>query len=430
MTTIKHCFTSSSVCLTRYLAINALRYIPRRIATRSRMDEYQHSGTVIRQKDSHSITDCEACGYIHMMPLPDKRELEDYYTHSFYEERPLVLDKVKEDMHWLSLSYGQHYRFLERHLRGNKNILEIGCGIGTFLKIGQQQGWSVQGVEASLSASQYAQSQNIDVSHAFYPNTIHFHDEFVDVVHMDNVMEHLANPADILQQVRRLIKSQGLLSTITPNEFNPLQMHVHKKMDYPDWWIAPPLHVNYFSFDSMEKLLTDNGFEVLEKTPEGQFDTILCFGMLYYTTEPYRLLKLMRDKAGECILLDTFTAGYAAIQGKDALKIYPRVNDETLELPMALTSMTQAEKKDYRLPESFKHKGKDLSLTTFPTKALLEIWFESLGMKFKILDWSAYAKRKCEWRDLWTPEQKKSSHWADVYASGVRVSYRLERRKS
>lgn len=171
-----------------------------------------------------------------------------------------------------------------------------------------------------------------------------------------------------------------------------------------------------------------DAFEILEKTPEGQFDTIMCFGMLYYTAEPYRLLKLMRDKAGECILLDTFTAGYAAIQGKDALEIYPRVNDETLELPMTLTSMTQAEKKDYRLPESFKHKGKDLSLTTFPTRALLEIWFESLGMKFKILDWSAYTKRNCSWRDLWTPEQKKTSHWADVYASGVRVSYRLERR--
>lgn len=180
--------------------------------------------------------------------------------------------------------------------------------------------------------------------------------------------------------------------------------------------------------ESSYRFEVGDAFEVLEKTPEGQYDTILCFGMLYYTAEPYRLLKLMRDKAGECVLLDTFTAGYAVIQGKDALKIYPRVNDETLELPMALTSMTQAEKKDYRLPESFKHKGKDLSLTTFPTKALLEIWFESLGMKFKILDWSAYAKRKCAWRDLWTPEQKKSSHWADVYASGVRVSYRLERR--
>ena len=35
--------------------------------------------------------------------------------------------------------------------------------------------------------------------------------------------------------------------------------------------------------------------------------------------EPYRLLQLVQRAAKECILLDTFTAAYAALQGKDAL---------------------------------------------------------------------------------------------------------------
>ena len=168
-----------------------------------------------------------------------------------------------------------------------------------------------------------------------------------------------------------------------------------------------------------------DAFDLLENSPENSWDTILCFGMLYYTTEPLRLLKLMQKAARDCILLDTFTASYAAIQGKDALGIYPLMQDDTLNLPMMITSMTQAGKKDYQLPQSFKHKGKQLSLTTFPTQTLLEIWFKSLNMDFKILDWSTYATRECSWRDLETPDQKKSSHWADVYASGVRVSYKL-----
>ncbi|MBT5958182.1 MAG: class I SAM-dependent methyltransferase [Nitrospina sp.] len=169
----------------------------------------------------------------------------------------------------------------------------------------------------------------------------------------------------------------------------------------------------------------DDAFDYLENLEEGSFDTVLCLGTLYYMVEPYRLLKLMQKVAREAILLDTFTAGYAAIQGKDAPQVYQSINEESLALPMMLTALTQPEKKDYRLPHSFPHKDKDLSLITLPTSALLEIWFQSLKMQFTKIDWAEYQTRPCTYHDLLTPEQKKASHWADVYTSGVRVSYLL-----
>ncbi len=166
-------------------------------------------------------------------------------------------------------------------------------------------------------------------------------------------------------------------------------------------------------------------FEFLEDCEPERFDTVFCFGLLYYVMEPLRLLKLMARVAKKCVLLDTFTARYAALQGKDALQYYPNIKDETLDLPILLTSLTQSEKKDYRLPDAFSYKGKELSLTTFPSRALLEIWFQVLGLDFKFLEWQDYIQKPCHWRDLWTPEQKQACHWADVYASEVRVSYRL-----
>ena len=166
-------------------------------------------------------------------------------------------------------------------------------------------------------------------------------------------------------------------------------------------------------------------FEFLEDCEPDRFDTVFCFGLLYYVMEPLRLLKLMAKVAKKCILLDTFTARYAALQGKDALQYYPNISDEMLDLPILLTSLTQSEKKDYRLPETFPYKGKQLSLTTFPSRALLEIWFQILALDFRFLEWDDYIQKPCHWRDLWTPEQKQASHWADVYASEVRVSYRL-----
>ena len=179
--------------------------------------------------------------------------------------------------------------------------------------------------------------------------------------------------------------------------------------------------------ESRYSLKVDDAFRYLENLEEGSFDTVLCLGTLYYMVEPYRLLKLMQKVAKEAVLLDTFTAAYAAVQGKDAPQVYRSVTAENLELPMLLTALTQPEKKDYRLPHSFPHRDKDLSLITLPTSALLEIWFQSLGMQFTKIDWQEYQTRPCTYHDLVTPEQKKSSHWADVYSSGVRVSYLLKK---
>ena len=167
--------------------------------------------------------------------------------------------------------------------------------------------------------------------------------------------------------------------------------------------------------------------QFLENVEEGTFETVLCLGMLYYTPEPYRLLKLMLRAAKESLILDTFTAGYAAVQGKDALQFSENISEETLRLPIMFAALTQPEKKDYTLPHSFDYRRKDLSLITLPSSSLLEIWFNSLNVEFKKLDWSFYSSRSCTYQDLLTPDQKVSSHWADVYKSGIRVSYVLSK---
>ena len=174
-------------------------------------------------------------------------------------------------------------------------------------------------------------------------------------------------------------------------------------------------------------MTVSDAFKFLENVKEGSFETVLCLGMLYYTTEPYHLLKLMLRAVKETLILDSFTAGYAAVQGKDAPQVSSNINEETLKLPIMLTALTQPGKKDYTLPHSFDYRSKDLSLITLPSSTLLEIWFRSLGVKFKKLDWSSYSTRPCTYQDLLTADQKKSSHWADVYKSGIRVSYLLSK---
>lgn len=164
--------------------------------------------------------------------------------------------------------------------------------------------------------------------------------------------------------------------------------------------------------------------EYLEKN-EKAFDTIFCFGLLYYLPDPYRLLKLMSLAAKETILIDTFTACYAAVQGKEAKLIRENTRDRTFDLPWMAYILTQPEKPDYTLPRPFIHKNKNLVLQGLPTRSLLETFFHSLGLDFQQLDWSRHMRKPVHWKELISAEAKKASHWSDVYASGIRVSYRL-----
>lgn len=177
---------------------------------------------------------------------------------------------------------------------------------------------------------------------------------------------------------------------------------------------------------SKYKFESQNIVDFLEGVEKNSFDTAFCFGVMYYMAEPYRLLKLMAHAAKETILIDTFTASYSAVQGKDAPQTCPNLTDQILNLPMMMVCPTQSKKKDYNLPESFNRKGRELSLTTLPTNAMLELWFESLDLSWEQLDWSNYITRSCSFQDLITPEQKINSHWADVYSSGIRTSYRID----
>ena len=166
----------------------------------------------------------------------------------------------------------------------------------------------------------------------------------------------------------------------------------------------------------------------MKQLNEGAYDTILCFGLLYYCPDPLGLIRKMVRVVKQNILIDTFTASYAAVQGKYSLFIRNNIEEKTFNLPLMLTVPTQSRKNDYQLPDSFTKKGKTLNLSNYPTVKLLETWFEALKVSWQPLDWTPYFQGIKNWRELITQEQKKKSHWADVYSSGLRASFKLERK--
>lgn len=117
-------------------------------------------------------------------------------------------------------------------LKGKK-ILEIGSGCGALVVRGRAAyGLDMFGVEPSLGEF----SANLSVCHDMLQHfglptdcvldaqgeALPFPDNFFDVIHSSNVLEHVADPEKTLQEAVRVLKPGGLLHIVVPN--------------YGSWW--------------------------------------------------------------------------------------------------------------------------------------------------------------------------------------------------
>lgn len=246
------------------------------------MEYGKHRGDRIDSVNGFDIIECTTCGFRHVVPLPSDEELGDYYAKQFYEERLFIPEKFETDREWLEMCYAERYEVFENFLQtGRHRLLEIGSGIGGFLEVGVQRGWDVVGVEPSARATQLAQSKGLKVVNDLFSKEKVAHLGPFDVVHMDDVMEHLTDPVETLHQIRSFLSEKGLISLICPNDYSPLQSLLRDHQDFSPWWLSPPIHLNYFNFKSMTALLEKTGFEVVETTTSFPMEFFLIAGDNY-----------------------------------------------------------------------------------------------------------------------------------------------------
>lgn len=243
----------------------------------------EHYGEVIDSKDGFDVIECETCGFKHVIPIPTPEELEKLYKEEFYStEKPRYLERHREDLEWWNLVYSDRYDFFEENLPNNRRtILDIGSGPGFFLFEGKRRGWKASGIEPSQQAVEHANGLGLDImGEMFSPSLAKGLDKF-DVVHMNNVLEHIPDPMSILKAAYDTIKPGGLLCVSVPNDYNPFQHVLRKAYNYEPYWFEPQEHINYFNPDSLEKLFKKIGFEVILKEATFPIDLFLLMGDNY-----------------------------------------------------------------------------------------------------------------------------------------------------
>lgn len=244
-----------------------------------------HRGVKLDRVNGYDIIACEACGFRHVLPLPTEVELRAAYSESYYrDEKPDYVARAREDAEWQRLTWEDRLSLfedlLERDASRPLSVLDIGCGPGWFLKAASERGWKTQGVEPSLQAAAHARSLGLNISCVMFDGKHAPTLEHADVVHLNNMLEHVADPAGLLRLAIGRVWPGGLVCVGVPNDYNGLQEAVRASGSAP-WWLAPPHHLNYFDFDSLEGLLRRLGLEVMEVLTSFPMELFLLMGENY-----------------------------------------------------------------------------------------------------------------------------------------------------
>ena len=243
----------------------------------------QHNGPVLDSANGFDVIECGVCGFKHVIPIPSTDELEQVYRHDYYaREKPLYLERHKEDLEWWNLVYGERYDRFEQLLPSDhRRVLDVGSGPGFFLLHGKNRGWQTVGIEPSSQAATHSRELGLEIVEDFLSDASAKRLGQFDVVHMSEVLEHISDPARLLQLVHGLLGPGGLLCVVVPNDYNPFQVALRSVCGYRPWWVAPPHHINYFNCDSLGRLLARNNFCVVHQETTFPIEMFLLMGENY-----------------------------------------------------------------------------------------------------------------------------------------------------
>lgn len=234
---------------------------------------------------------CESCRSAYLDPRPTTATIylayQSYYTH----EGTAAVEELSAFRRWRralgngyrNWKYGTRHRpatrigvlapiltpgfpakvaqsmyFLPRPEPGQR-LLDVGCGNGAFLGRAASAGWQVAGVDPDPKAVEVVSQANLEVRQGGIEA---FDDagEVFDAITMSHIIEHVHDPAGLLQRAHALLKPGGTIYIDTPN----IDAYGHQRFRESWRGLEVPRHLVLFNWESLFQLLLNNGFSQIK----------------------------------------------------------------------------------------------------------------------------------------------------------------------
>lgn len=213
-----------------------------------------------------AVVRCDNCGLLYLSPRPTQGSMAAYYPSDY---DPFARRTVQELplLQRFSVRYGLRKRchFIQTY-KPHGRLLDIGCATGQFLaEMRRHPGWQVHGVEPGKEAAEFAQHilgldvHQGDLISAAYP------DAYFDAITMWDVLEHLHEPREVLLEIARILKPDGVLAFRTPS------LDSWDARAFGPYWagLDSPRHLAIFSSETAAALLSGTGFTLCKMATGG-----------------------------------------------------------------------------------------------------------------------------------------------------------------
>lgn len=212
------------------------------------------------------VVRCRSCGHRFVSPRPTQEEIARGYS------QPTTYDD------WIQVADARAAMWRRRFDRvlGHDpagRLLDVGAGIGTFLAIARDGGWSVEGTEVSTTAVVKARERHGIAIRAGLVEVAAPPGPF-DVISLWHVLEHLPSPGETLRYCGELLVERGRIVLAMPNDGdaawaltsigNVVRRGLRRVPSRRYEPLRPGVesHIQHFDPRSIRRLLSESGFVV------------------------------------------------------------------------------------------------------------------------------------------------------------------------
>lgn len=205
----------------------------------------------------HQIVRCLNCNLIFACPIEKQDKVINRYAN--FEDPEYEIERKGRSENQLKILEKINQMFPKKG-----RLLDVGCATGAFIELALKDGWDVIGIEPSKWASKIAKEQyGLPVQQGTI-NSLKIKNQNFDVVVCLDVIEHVNSPRNLLAEINKVLKPNGLLCIVTPDKASKIASLLGEK-----WWHVRSDHIFYFTEKTINLLLASENFKILTKSRYG-----------------------------------------------------------------------------------------------------------------------------------------------------------------